>query len=68
HTKQVMAEENEGMFTAPFGQSMFGESNYVFIKFDKAQELNGERISTRNLHDSINQVIIYWDKLLNINS
>ncbi|MPS62149.1 hypothetical protein [Acinetobacter sp.] len=68
HTKQVMAEKNEGAFAAVFGEAMFGESNYVFIKFDEDQELNGKLISTRSLHESINQVINYWDKLLNINS
>lgn len=65
-TDQIKAEQNNGLFAAPFGQSMFGESNYVFIKFDTEQNLNGEIISFRNLHDSINEVIKYWDKQLNI--
>lgn len=65
---QIRAEQNEGMFGAPFGQSMFGESNYVFIKFDTDQELKGEKITYRCLHDSIHEVIQYWDNVLNISN
>ncbi|HCH7479125.1 TPA: hypothetical protein NM870_003770 [Acinetobacter baumannii] len=63
---QIRAEKNEGMFAAPFGQAMFGESNYVFIKFDKVQDFKGKQISYRDLHASINEVIQYWDKELDI--
>lgn len=68
NTGQVKAEQNSGLFSAPFGQSMFGESNYVFIKFDNEQYFNGELISFRKLHDSINEVIKYWDKQLSIDA
>lgn len=63
---QVKAEQNNGLFAAPFGQSMFGESNFVFIKFDTEQNLNGEMILFRNLHDSISEVMKYWDMQLSI--
>lgn len=68
NTRQIKAEHNFGLWHAPFGQSMFGEANDVFIKFDNDQVLNGEKISYRNLHDSINELVTYWDKELNINS
>ena len=66
NANQIKAEQNAGLFSAPFGEGMFAESNYVFIKFDQDQILNGEMISFRSLHDSINEVIKYWDKQLNI--
>lgn len=67
NTEQIKAEQNEGLFSAPFGEGMFAESNHAFIKFDQDQILNGEKISFRKLHDSINEVIKYWDEQLNIN-
>ncbi len=42
NTGQVKAEQNRGLLSAPFGQSMFGESNYVFIKFDDVGNLRSE--------------------------
>ncbi|MEB5477275.1 hypothetical protein [Acinetobacter pollinis] len=61
---QVDAEDLPGLFDAPFGESYFAEASYVFIKFDKEQDINGEKTLFRMLHDSINEVIKYWDKEL----
>lgn len=66
NTGQIKAEQNEGLFSAPLGEGMLAESNHVFITFDQDQILNGEKISFRKLDDSINEVIKYWDKQLNI--
>jgi hypothetical protein len=66
NTEQIEAESNTGLWNAPFAHSMFGESNYVFIKFDNDQLIHGERVSFRNLHDSINELIKYWDIQLDI--
>lgn len=66
NTEKIKAESNKGLWSAPFGHSIFGESNYVFIKFDNYQLVYGERVSFRNLHDCINELIQFWDKQLDI--
>lgn len=63
-TDNIKAEKNEGIFCAPFSESMFGESNYVFIKFDQPIALNGEMISSRFLYESIIEAVKYWDNEL----
>lgn len=63
-TDQIKAESNDGIFIAGFSSGMFQESNYVYIKFDKEIEYLGKKIGFRFLHDSIIEVVKYWDNLL----
>jgi len=64
----VKSENNAGIFGAPFGTSeaLFGESNYVYMKLDSEITLNTmtKPISSRVLHESIDEVIKYWEKTL----
>jgi hypothetical protein len=64
----IKSENNAGIFGAPFGSSeaLFGESNYVYMKLDREVSLSAAEapISSRVLHESINEVMKYWDKTL----
>lgn len=59
----IKSENNAGIFSKPFGEGRFSESNYVYIKFDQGRSLRDGKES-KNLDESINEVMAYWDKTL----
>ena len=65
-TSDIRSEKNAGIFGAPFGTSeaLFGESNQVYMKFDQEITLKDKAVSSRFLHESINEVLEYWQKTL----
>ena len=63
-TEQIKAEQNEGLFVGGF-DSMFGESNDVFIQFEQENELDGKNSAFKFLHEAISEVNNFWNSKLN---
>lgn len=63
-TDQVKAENNESIFVAGFVDGVFAESNNVYIKFDEAIDFFGDNITSRFLHESINEVVEFWTNII----
>lgn len=63
---QVFAEENEGLFCAPFGEGVVAESNEVYLLLDSPQTHDGETYEYVNLAAAIKFVMAFWQQQIDI--
>ncbi|WP_312158453.1 hypothetical protein [Pantoea piersonii] len=63
---QVIAEENEGLFCAPFGDGVVAESNEVYLLLDSPQTHYGETYEYVNLATAIKFVMAFWQQQIDI--
>jgi hypothetical protein len=61
NSNQVTAEDNPGLFEAPFGEGSFSEANEVYLKYDKPVSKGNKG---RNLSMAVENVLNYWEKTI----
>lgn len=59
---QVIAENNSGLFNAPFGEGVFAESNEVYLELDKPQVFDGTVLESVNLASALTFVLSFWEQ------
>lgn len=63
---QVIAEDNPGLFDAPFGEGVFAESNEVHLELDKPETIDGLVYEKVNLATAITFIFGFWEqKIIN---
>jgi len=59
---QIVAEANEGLHCAPFGEGVFAESNDVYLLLDSPQTHGGIRYEYVNLPMAVHFVMAFWQQ------